>query len=320
METNYEKSGAYVSRAFYEWLLEKNDELTDRYQTFGELFMTYSNSKYKRFIEEQSLMANNFFYRIKKCNYGIRLVRSYDMVFLPFDQPIDPKEIITSTDDFVVSYSNICQDKRYPMKYNYLNYSYLSKYLCMDNNSSFVITDERNRYEKNLGMESYENLVFINFMDYAMAEENSEGLLRFNLEYHMARRMEANVIRHLMDEAERLYLVNRRKKNYELRLFAFAEAIMKLSTDRYKVGQKIPMGVIKEQVEQRMDKLRRMENADLEIPKMCRQIREARTDIIGFKISGKYIENYEEQFEDYLWLECEEEETDEFYLEDEKRA
>ena len=104
METNYEKSGIYLSRAFYDWLMEKNDELTDKYVTFGELFKAYSNSRYKRFIQEQNVIENDFFYHIKRIDDYIVLKSSYDLVFVPYDKILagyDYKKIRAEWDEIV---------------------------------------------------------------------------------------------------------------------------------------------------------------------------------------------------------------------------
>ena len=319
-EKDYEKDGIYLSRSYYDWLMAKNNELTDRYVTFGELFKAYANSKYKRFIQEQNLMCNEFFYHIKRIDNHIKLERNYDMVFVPYDKILagyNVKTDIESTDTFLVNYSNICQDGQFPSKCARLHYGYVSEHLHLDYLAYQGFTRERDEYERKFDMRFYEHTVKLGFMEYAMAEENSSRLLGCNLEYTLARRLEANVIRHLMDEAERLYLVNRKKKNYELRLLLFAEGIMLLSTHGYMVGHAIPIRVIQEYVNSGLNKLKQ-KDVNLTFSEMCKEIRETRKEIIKFRISDQLIDDYNEEEEgSWEFFDCEEE-TDEFYLDDEK--
>ena len=289
METNYEKSGIYLSRAYYDWLIEKNDELTDKYVTFGELFKAYSNSRYKRFIQEQNVIENDFFYHIQRIDNYIVLNRSYDLVFVPYDKILTgygAKTDIESTDDFVVSYSNLCQDGRYPGTCTALHYGYISKYLHSDYIAYDSFTEERKRYEKMMEAQDYTNMLGLSYVEYAMAEEDSSGLLGCDFERMLTKRIEANVIRHLMDEAENLYLVSRRKKYYELRLLEFVEGIILLSTHGYKVGQMIPISRIQEHVREGIKTLEK-KDVRLTVPEMCKEIRDARKDTITLSVSDQ---------------------------------
>ncbi|RKM61327.1 hypothetical protein D6855_05400 [Butyrivibrio sp. CB08] len=318
METNYEKNGIYLSRDYYNWLLEKNEELTDRHATFGELFKAFSNSRYRRFIQEQNLMGNEFFYHIKKIDDSIRLERSYDLVFAPYDMILtgsDVKTDIETTNDFVASYSILCPGGRFPTKSMNLNYCYYSRYQYDDCISFDPFTKERERYEKNMGMQSFENTLKLSFIEFAMDEENVERFIKVNFEHLLARRIEANVIRHLMEDAESLYLVNRRHKYYELRLLAFAEAIMLLSTHKYEVGKRIPLMEIKEYAKKRLNDLEEQSgHINIDLTEMSKEIRETRKNIINFRVSDKLNDDCEEDYDMWEFFDCEEEEVDEFFL------
>ena len=309
MLSNNEKNGIYLSRSFFDWLLEKNDELTDNYVTFGELFKTYSNSKYKRFIKEQNLMANDFFYHITKSENGIKLERSYDLVFVPVDQSLNGKEaeaIAEPIDDFVVSYSNICTNGKCPEKGMVLNYYYLSKTLYSEFLGFDSFTEERKRYNTKFNLNDQESTLKLTYLEFAITEENIYDLARCNLERELTKRMEANVIRHLMDEVEHLNLVDRRKEYYEIRLFAFVEAIMLLATKEYGVGQKMPIDAIREMAAKRIDNLTKDKNINIYIDGMCQDIRNAWENPINIRILDDPFD-YSDNFNQYELKEFREE-------------
>ncbi len=290
MVTNYSKYGMYLTRPYFYWLLSKNDELTQPYETFEELVKAFSRSTYKRFIQEQNSMLNDFFYHIKKQARGVILERSVDLMFVPYELILSQEGDITAlklTDDFVISYSNTCMGGGHPERYKLLNQEYLNSNMYSSFPAYHQLVDEKYLYETYLDVPDGSN-VSLTFLDFYAAEENNNlELHRDYFDFRLTYRMKANIIKHLITEVEKLDIACVDRQHYELWLLAYAEAIMQLSTEKYKVGEVIPLDEIYSVSNIRLNKLQH-ENHDRSLPKMCQQIDKARVETIHFMVSDTY--------------------------------
>ena len=320
MENNYSRYGMYLTRPFFDWLLSKNEELTQPYETFEELVKAFSRSTYKRFIQEQNIMMNDFFYHIKKQGTGVVLERSVDLLFVPYELILSQEEDIKAlelTDDFVISYSNTCMGGGHPDRYKPLNQEYLSSLMYSSFPAYHQLADEKNLYETYLEVTDGSN-VSLSFLDFYAAEENnSMELHRDHLDFRLTYRMKANVIKHLISEMEELGIVGTLGQCYELRLLTYAEAIMQLSTDKYKVGEVIPLDEIYSMSNSRLNKLTH-QNDDCEYLKMCQQIKKAREETIHFEVLDTYpgkpiCEPFSNWYYDEQSFEVQDELEDEWY-------
>ncbi len=82
-EKHYE--GMFCSRAYAEWLLRKNEELDIPATSYYKLIRLFSRSNYREFFQEEQRKGNALYYDLVEQDDLIRLNRSYEIVFLPYE-------------------------------------------------------------------------------------------------------------------------------------------------------------------------------------------------------------------------------------------
>ncbi len=96
--------GLYCSRDFAEWMLKKNRETMDYpVSSYQQLVRLFCRPNYREFLDEEARKGNEFFYRLVLSNGEIRLERSYELVFLPYEELISETEPQTA-EEFLLGY------------------------------------------------------------------------------------------------------------------------------------------------------------------------------------------------------------------------
>ncbi len=247
-DSKLNQSGMFCSRDYLKWLLEMNEEKVAQDREFSGVVGDFSNSGFKKFYEEQERMMNEFSYRITDEGDGIRLERSYDVMFVPYLQTCNESCLILEKEqpvkDFMFGYNIISVDKSLPKSYE-RSYRFLLRH--RPGIMGIIVTMMREKRHRLHGfhktMDDYE-IIWCR-TDYEDAEAGNERARAMadpyqDLNVWGNRIMEYNVVCSLRDEVERLGIVRKSSEHYEIRLMACVASIIELSMQRYRVGEKIP--------------------------------------------------------------------------------
>ncbi len=312
MRTDTFGTGMYLSRPYLEWLMTMKDEMTMGCETFGEVVKLFSNSRYKRFIEEINHECNDFFYHLTDHGDEVTLSRNYEVVYVPYDhvfeQDGDLKDVKTSK-DFIICGSGICEDGYFPRSGRYLyrhtSYSSGGFYLLV------YWLSNKEKWEVYKDYDDRDYKIKMNFLDIAGAEENSKLFGKYFLGEEIFEIAELNVVRHLMDEIEEMDLVCKKEKYYGLRLLAYAEAIIALSAVKYQLGEKIPKKEILQLAKKRVELLKK-EKGTGPAAEIGGAILKARKEKVSFEVADRITfeptrdlcEFKPEDFDDEYFDEC----------------
>lgn len=313
MITDVHGNGMYLSRSYLEWLMRMRDETTMGCETFGDVVRMFSNSQYKRFIEELNHECNDYYYHLTCHGDSVSLSRNYEAVYVPyghvFEQDGDLSDVKASK-DFVVYGSGFCENGNPPRsgKLLYRHSPYSSGWFCI----LVYWLGFKEKWEEYKDYNDGNYKIKLNFLDIAGAEENSKIIGNYFLSEELFMIAELNVIRHLMDEIEEKNLISKKEKFYGLKLLALAEAIISLSAEKYQVGQKIPVKEILKLAEKRV-KLIIREKGTGAAAEIGGAIQKSRKQSISFEVADRIVyepverdfgEFEPEDFDDEYFDEC----------------